>query len=109
VTPEDAFKYVAGFCVANDVTARDLQARAKAAGHPWVLGKCWDTFCPVSDMLSLQSAPHPVRRAVAGAFHLTLSVDGEVRQSDTTSNMLYNVAELISYISGVMTLHGCPK
>ena len=91
---------VGGYVLALDMTARDHQARAKAAGMPWTLGKCWDCFTPLSARVL---AP----RAVADphALELSLSVDGAApRQRASTGGMLHRVPELLEFITSVMSL-----
>ncbi len=91
--------YVAGYRVALDMTARDLQAQAKAAGQPWTLGKCWDTFTPLGPTIPAEAFardPHDVE--------LWLAVDGAQRQRGSTAGMLFRIPELIQEISAVMTL-----
>ena len=91
--------FVGGYCVALDMTARDLQAQAKAAGQPWTLGKCWDTFTPLGPTIAAQAFaedPH--------AVELWLAVDGVQRQRGSTAGMLARIPELLAEISAVMTL-----
>ena len=95
----DWASYVGGYVLALDMTARDLQAQAKKAGLPWTLGKCWDTFTPMSGLTlpsELPGAPHGVE--------LWLAVDGVERQRGSTGEMLAKVPQLIEEISAVMTL-----
>ena len=82
----------------QDMTARDLQAKAKTSGMPWTTGKCWDTFAPLSPVLppSAVADPH--------ALELWLAVDGVERQRGSTSGMLHRIPELLEAISAVMTL-----
>ena len=91
-------RFVSGYVVALDMTARDLQAAAKAAGQPWTAGKCWDTFSALSEVLppSAVGDPH--------ALELWLAVDGVQRQRGSTSGMLHRIPELLEAISAVMTL-----
>lgn len=97
VPKEDAMKYVAGYTVALDMTARDLQDNAIKNGHPWSQGKGYDTFCAVGDFVETKNInPHDVE--------LWLKVNGTLKQKGNTSQMIFNVPYLISYISGIMTL-----
>lgn len=84
-----------GYTIANDVTARDLQ---KSDGQ-WARAKGYDTFCPLGPWmvthLSLEEAAD---------LHITTTLDGEVKQSDSTSLMVRGIPELISYISSFTTL-----
>lgn len=91
-SPEEAERGIGGFTCVNDVTARDLQ---KSDGQ-WARAKGFDTFCPVGP------------RSVSGLDWRTLEVIGRVngqeRQRGSTSQMLFSIPQVLSYISGVMTL-----
>ena len=90
---------IGGYVLALDMTARDHQAAAKAAGMPWTLGKCWDSFAPLSArVLSARAVPDP------HALELSLSVDGAERQRASTAGMLHRVPELLEFASSVMSL-----
>lgn len=90
--------YVDGYVLALDMTARDLQSAAKLAGEPWTLGKCWDTFAPLSRQLPAAAVPDP------HACSLWLCVDGVERQRGSTGDMLARIPELLEEASAVMTL-----
>ena len=83
VRASDAHKHISGYALALDMTARNLQNEAKTAGLPWSRAKGYDTFTPVGRFLpkSLVADPQNVR--------LALSVNGVVRQSGTTANMIF--------------------
>lgn len=98
ITEEDALKYVGGYCVALDMTARDLQTKAKAGGLPWALAKCQDTFTALGPCVPAFSVPDPHK------LDLWLRVDGDLRQSGNTSDMLFSVPALLAYISRRFTL-----
>ncbi|MEZ5116220.1 MAG: fumarylacetoacetate hydrolase family protein [Candidatus Nanopelagicales bacterium] len=83
---------VLGFTCANDVTARDLQAR----DGQWGRAKGFDTFCPLGPWIDTDVDPEDLR--------VTCTVDGAERQSGSTALMVRDVAELVSWISDVMTL-----
>lgn len=99
VSKEEALKYVKGFTCANDVTARDLQ---KKDGQ-WTRAKGFDTFCPVGPQIVKDIDPNNLP---AGRQGLTIKcyLNGELKQSSNTANMIFNVDELIAFISSVMTL-----
>ncbi|GLT32520.1 hypothetical protein SLA2020_071830 [Shorea laevis] len=97
--PEDtAMDYVGGYALALDMTAREIQSVAKAAGLPWTVAKGQDTFTPISSVLSLSMVPDPDN------LELWLKVDGETRQKGSTKDMIFKIPYLISYISSIMTL-----
>jgi len=95
ITPEKALDYVFGYTIMNDVTARDLQRRHLQ----WFKGKSLDTFAPMGPWIVHRSAiPDPQ------ALHLSMRLNGEVRQNSTTANMIFTVAQLIAVLSAGMTL-----
>ncbi len=98
VSEADAMGYVSHLAVFNDVSARDLQWKARDEGNTWDLAKGMDTFGPMSD-------PVPVT-AVENVqdLNLKLTVNGEVRQEGNTSNMIFTVPWLISYVSRYITM-----
>ena len=59
IPPEQARKYVAGYAVGLDMTARDIQAKAKKKGHPWSVAKGFDTFAPLGDFVMADRIPDP--------------------------------------------------
>lgn len=95
VSKEEALQYVLGYCNVNDLSARDLQFRT----HQWLLGKSCDKFSPVGPYLvSADEVGNPNDLAIS------CIVNGEVRQSSNTSDMIFDCAEIVSYISEHMTL-----
>jgi acylpyruvate hydrolase len=95
VSRDDADAYIAGYAVANDVSARDYQFRTKEM----LQGKTFDHFCPLGPWLT---RPRPVGEL--GPLRLTTTVSGEVRQSATLGEMIFDVPYLIEYLSAFMTL-----
>lgn len=95
VSKESALEYVAGYCNANDLSARDLQFRT----NQWLLGKALDGFCPVGPYLvSADEVGNP------NQLKIETIVNGKVRQSSDTADMIFYCDEIISYISNYMTL-----
>ena len=96
IGPDDDVRlYIRGYVCVNDVTARDLQ---KTDGQ-WTRAKGFDTFCPVGPIVSDEIDP------VEGApVTVTTRVNGVVRQMGSTRDMIFPIAELLRYISSVMTL-----
>ena len=95
VSEADALGHVFGYATGNDFTARDLQR----VSSQWMLGKSLDGFAPVG--------PYLVGADVVGnadALKIECRVNGEVRQSSNTSDMVFNCAQLVSYISKYFTL-----
>lgn len=87
--------YVAGYCVFNDVTARDFQRR----GSQWTLGKSPDTFAAIGPYLVLKdSVPNP------HALRLKTLVGDEILQDSSTEDLIFKIPEIVEYISQVLTL-----
>jgi 2-keto-4-pentenoate hydratase/2-oxohepta-3-ene-1,7-dioic acid hydratase in catechol pathway len=84
--------FIAGYTCANDVTARDLQ---RLDGQ-WTRAKSFDTFCPLGPRIVSDMDPT--------ALEIMTRVNGEVKQRSTTANMIFDVYDLVSFISGIMTL-----
>ncbi|MGE5620020.1 MAG: fumarylacetoacetate hydrolase family protein [Sphingomonadaceae bacterium] len=95
VSEEDAMEYVAGYTVMNDVSARDVQL----GDGQWVRGKSFDTFAPMGPALV-------TRDEVADPHNLAISLrlNGETMQDSNTSNLVFNIPRLISFLSQAITL-----
>jgi 2-keto-4-pentenoate hydratase/2-oxohepta-3-ene-1,7-dioic acid hydratase in catechol pathway len=91
-----ALEAVAGYVLAHDVSDRALQLER---GGTWTKGKSADTFCPVGPWLVT-----PDELGDPADVRLKLSVNGDLRQDGSTRDMLFSVAELLCYVSGLMTL-----
>ena len=95
VSNADALGYVYGYTMVNDLSARDLQLRTAQ----WLLGKTCDDFSPLGPYLvSADEVGDP------NQLEIRAIVNGEVRQNSNTSDMIFNCAEIVSYISQHMTL-----
>lgn len=95
IAERDALAYVAGYCVANDVSARDLQFRTSQ----WTTGKMLDTFGPLGPALvTKDEVPDP------HALSIKTILNGQVMQDASTADMIFRVPYIISYISGIVTL-----
>jgi 2-keto-4-pentenoate hydratase/2-oxohepta-3-ene-1,7-dioic acid hydratase in catechol pathway len=95
VSEADALTYVAGYSTGNDFTARDLQLET---GGQWMLGKTPDQFAPIGPYLVTADQIDPDN------LKLECRVNGETRQSSSTSDLIFNTRKLISYVSRVITL-----
>ena len=96
IKKEDVQGYIYGYTVFNDITARDIQKNE----HQWYRGKSFDTFGPVG--------PRIVKQEDFGdPYNISLKsyVNGELRQDGNTTDMVFGVYELISYISQSITLY----
>jgi len=95
-SPGQAFDNVFGFTCANDVSARDLQF----GDGQWVRGKSLDTFCPLGPVVvTADELTDPNNLAIEG------KVNGKTMQSSNTSNMIFSVQEVISFLSRHFTLY----
>ncbi|ADQ06243.1 5-carboxymethyl-2-hydroxymuconate Delta-isomerase [Caldicellulosiruptor hydrothermalis 108] len=93
VNYNEALKHVFGYTIANDLTAKD-----KMTGGPWTKAKSYDTFLPLGPWIATDLDPNNAK--------LEMYINGNMTQNGNTSDMVFDVAYLISYISKIMTL--CP-
>jgi 2-keto-4-pentenoate hydratase/2-oxohepta-3-ene-1,7-dioic acid hydratase in catechol pathway len=93
---EDARTYIRGYTLVNDVTARDIQ---KSDGQ-WTRGKGFDTFCPAGPIVSDEIDPSAGQQPVT----VTTRLNGEVRQTGSTADLIFSIPFLLGYISACMTL-----
>ncbi len=97
--PEDkALGYVDAYALGLDMTARDLQLKAKENGLPWSISKGFDTFAPLGPLQPARKISDPQD------LEIELSVNGTTRQQSSTSHMVFTVAQIISYCSRIFTL-----
>ncbi len=97
VSEADALKYVAGYCVINDVSEREYQTER---GGTWDKGKGCDTFGPTGPWLVTKDEVPDVQN-----LDMWLDVDGQPMQRGSTKTMVFGVAKLVSYVSQFWTLH----
>ncbi|MFD4662634.1 fumarylacetoacetate hydrolase family protein [Streptomyces halstedii] len=95
---EEAERAIAGFTVLNDITCRDWQFRTRE----WLQGKMWDSSTPVGPFLV---TPDELPGGVRPALGLRLTVDGEVMQSDSTADLLFDPVHLVEYVSTITRLN----
>ncbi len=96
ISEESVFDYVVGYTVCNDVSARDLQSER---GDQWIRGKSMDTFCPLGPCIVTKDEiadPHNLK--------LRTLVNGETMQDSNTSELLFKIPHLVSYLSRAFTL-----
>jgi len=96
VPEETALDYVLGYCTANDVSARELQMRTTQ----WLLGKTSDKFCPLGPYLVTADEVGDPQKLATQSW-----LNGELRQNSNTADMVFSVAQIISYASQYMTLN----
>ncbi|MEU5093634.1 fumarylacetoacetate hydrolase family protein [Streptomyces sp. NPDC020996] len=95
---EEAERAIAGFTVLNDITCRDWQFRTRE----WLQGKVWDSTTPVGPYLV---TPDELPGGVRPSLDVRLLVDGEVMQSDTTGDLLFDPVDLVEYVSTIVRLN----
>jgi 2-keto-4-pentenoate hydratase/2-oxohepta-3-ene-1,7-dioic acid hydratase in catechol pathway len=97
LSPEQALDHVLGYTCANDVSARDWQLNY--GGSQWCRGKTFDTFCPLGPCLvTSDEIPDP------NALQIRTLLNGNVMQDWNTEDMIFNVPQLIAFLSGSTTL-----
>ena len=109
VSPENALDYVFGYTAGNDVSARRWQK--KGGGGQWVKGKSFDTFCPLGpELVTADEIKDPQK------LSLRCFLNGMLMQDSLTADMIFSVAELISFLSmgttllpGTVILTGTPS
>jgi 2-keto-4-pentenoate hydratase/2-oxohepta-3-ene-1,7-dioic acid hydratase in catechol pathway len=92
VSADEAPKHIAGYTCFNDVTARDLQKK----DVQWSRSKSFDTFAPIGPWVETELDP--------GNLKVRAFLNGELKQDSSTSEFIFPVHELVSFISGIMTL-----
>ncbi len=98
VSVSEALNYVFGYTILNDVSARDFQFRSSQ----WTPGKSFDTFAPTGPCITTSNQlPDP------GNLRIKTWINGELRQNGNTCDMIFSVAQIIHYLSRVMTLEPC--
>jgi len=81
-----------------DITARDLQSRQAAAGFPWEISKCFDGAAPIGTFVPVSTIKD------IGAVDFRLEINQKVVQKSNTSDMIFNINEIIEYVSRFFTL-----
>jgi 2-keto-4-pentenoate hydratase/2-oxohepta-3-ene-1,7-dioic acid hydratase in catechol pathway len=92
VKREDAQEYIAGYTVINDVTARDMQKK----DIQWTRAKSFDTFAPIGPCIETELDPMNQ--------NISLRLNSELKQNSNTKNMIFDVCELVEFITNIMTL-----
>ncbi|HEY0853694.1 MAG TPA: fumarylacetoacetate hydrolase family protein [Devosia sp.] len=94
IAVEDALTYVWGYAAGIDMTRRDVQATAKKGGRPWDMAKGFDHSAPIGPLVpAMNLGEHPAKGAI------TLKVNGAIRQSGDISEMIWDLAHVISHLS----------
>ncbi|TAN10715.1 MAG: FAA hydrolase family protein [Burkholderiaceae bacterium] len=93
VAPERALDGIWGYGCGLDMTRRDLQAKAKEAGHPWTFAKDFENAAVLGELVPASAIGHPERGAIE------LKVNGEQRQHADLNNMIWSVPEIVANLS----------
>lgn len=99
VSAEEVYDHILGYCVFNDVTARKMQTKDIISQKPWFRSKSFDTFGPIGPIIKRVEEiedPHNL--------DINLKVNGEVKQSSNTKNLLFKIPETFEYISQLFTM-----
>lgn len=105
ISPDNALDYVAGYTIANDISARSVTFAKGRNKRPWdefydwLNGKWADGFCPMGPYLLTADEIRDVQN-----LDMQLTVNGKVRQNANTAQMIYSVADIVSFLSHIMTL-----
>ncbi|KAJ8092428.1 hypothetical protein PM082_023681 [Marasmius tenuissimus] len=98
ITQGDAENYIAGYALAVDMTARNVQDEVKKLGLPWSTAKGFDTFTPIGSFIPKSEIQDPHN------LQLSLKINGAVKQDGTTADMISRIPRLLEHISSIMTL-----
>lgn len=94
----EAEEAIIGYGVGLDMTLRDIQNELKKKGHPWTIAKCFDNSAVVSDFILKEN------RNLTLEEEISLKVNEQIKQKEKLNKMIFNPAQLIEYISSLMTL-----
>jgi len=94
----EVMDHIGGYCVALDMTATCEMKKAREKGLPWLIGKGFDTACPVSRFICKDEIPDP------NCIQLCCTVNGKQRQSGNTKDFIFTIPKLVAYISQFITL-----
>ncbi|HRE40984.1 MAG TPA: fumarylacetoacetate hydrolase family protein [Ignavibacteria bacterium] len=98
ISRENSFDYIKGIAIGLDMTLRDIQSKAKEKGLPWVISKGFYTSSPISEIIPFNKISNPDN------LSFNLKVNGEVRQKGNTSDMMFKIDFIISYLSEIFYL-----
>lgn len=89
---------IMAYGIGLDMTLRDVQSELKKKGHPWTIAKCFDTSTVLSEFIT--KFEHPLNLEE----YISLKINGQIRQRDQLNKMIHKPAEVVQYISTLMTL-----
>jgi len=97
--PQDAVHdHIYGYAVGNDLTRRDLQLEARDKGRPWDTGKAFDFSAPITPIRPAAEIGHPE------SGRIWISVNGDIKQDGDLEELIWDVKEIVSILSGLFTL-----
>lgn len=99
IAESEAHKHISHIGVGLDLTARDLQDKAKEKSLPWTISKGFDTFSALSSFTAFDGKPETLSN-----IDFELKINGEVRQSGNTNGMIFSIPYIVSYLSTIFTL-----
>jgi acylpyruvate hydrolase len=94
----EAERAIAGYGIGLDMTLRDIQNISKKKGEPWTVAKCFDTSAVISDFILKENYKLSLNEEIS------LTVNGIIKQKEKLNKMIFNPAQLVEYISSLMTL-----
>ncbi|KAI0726676.1 hypothetical protein C8Q72DRAFT_801264 [Fomitopsis betulina] len=98
ISQASADSHIAGYALAVDMTARNMQDAVKKKGYPWSAVKGFDTFTPISAYIPKAAVSDP------NNLQLTLKVNGVTKQDGNTNQMIFKIPRMVEHISSIMTL-----
>ena len=93
IAKSEALAHVYGYAVGLDMTRRDLQLEARDKGRPWEFGKSFSASAPIGALHAVRDGQHPMNAAIS------LTVNGQPRQSSNIGKLIWSVSECIAYLS----------
>ena len=96
--PDKAERVIAGYGIGLDMTLRDIQTDLKKKGHPWTIAKCFDTSTVLSEFIL------KFNHQLTLEEYISLKINGNLKQRDQLNKMIHKPAEIVQYISSLMTL-----
>lgn len=94
-----AVEYISHIGIGLDITARDLQDKAKEKSLPWSIAKGFDTFAAISSFIPFKGDAETLKN-----LNFQLEVNGEIRQKGNSINMIFSIPAIVSYLSSIFTL-----
>ena len=93
ISVDHAIAHVYGYAIGLDMTRRDLQLKMREDSRPWEIGKAYDESAPIASIVRAEDVPHIASAAI------TLSVNGAIKQTGSIGQLIWSVAETVSYLS----------